>query len=395
MKTRRLSWAGIALISCLPAFSQNFQQSPNADDAVVCRLFAAIPVALAPGQPASYSVSGELCATEDELSTGGTVQLLIHGAAYNHGYWDFGTVNGVEYSYARDVAAHGFPTFALDLIGAGDSSHPPSDQVTNEMTAYIAHQIVQGLRTGSANGSPLGLQAPFAKVIIVGHSLGSVTVWQEATTYGDVDGVIVTGAAHAVTNQFLTSNALYPAINDPKFAKSGLDKGYLTTVPGTRAALYFSSPDVDPAVIAADEARKDVVSGTNLTTGLPVVTSTATLAINVPVLDILGSNDFTTCGLSSQGVIFDCSSGAKVATQDAPFYSPAARLHACVIPGSGHSVNLAVNHQLAAADAVAWSFAFVGQRSSKDFQTFEGSERALSWNDQLPWNCGTIQATSH
>jgi len=340
-------------------------------------------------------VSGELCATEDELSTGGTVQLLIHGAAYNHGYWDFGIVNGVEYSYARDVAAHGFPTFALDLIGAGDSSHPPSDQVTNEVTAYVAHQIVQGLRSGSANGTTLGLPVPFAKVIIVGHSLGSVTVWQEATTYGDVDGVIVTGAAHAVTNQFLTSNALYPAVNDSKFAKSGLDQGYLTTVPGTRAALYFSSPDVDPAVIAADEARKDVVSGADLTTGLPVVTSTATLAINVPVLDILGSNDFTTCGLSSQGVIFDCSSGTKVATQDAPFYSPAARLHACVIPGSGHSVNLAVNHRLAAADAVAWSFAFVGQRSSKDFQTFEGSERALSWNDQLPWNCGTIQATSH
>lgn len=363
------------------------------DESITCQRVTA-QVALTPGTPASYTVNGELCATEEELSAGGTVQLLIHGAAYNHDYWDFGTINGIRYSYARDVAAHGFATVALDLIGAGNSSHPPSSQVTNEATAYVAHQIVQGLRSGSVNGASLGLRVPFSKVIMVGHSLGSVTVWQEAIRYGDVDGVIITGAAHAVTNQFLTANALYPAVNDPKFAQSGLDTGYLTTVPGTRARLYLSSPDVDPAVIAADEARKDVVAGPDLGTGLPVVTSNASLAINVPVLDILGSNDFTTCGLSSQGVIFDCSSGANVARQEAPFYSPAARIHACVIPGSGHSVNLAVNHRLAAADAVAWSLAFVGQRSSKDIRTFEGSDRALPWNDQLPWNCGTAQPTS-
>ena len=131
------------------------------DDSVFCRRIDA-QVALTPGTPASYTVSGELCATEDELSTGGTVQLLIHGAGYNHTYWDFGTVNGIQYSYARDVAAHGFPTFALDLIGAGNSSHPPSNQVTNEVTAYVAHQIVQGLRSGSVNGSPLGLRCEHA-----------------------------------------------------------------------------------------------------------------------------------------------------------------------------------------------------------------------------------------
>ena len=105
------------------------------DDAVVCRTHASIPVALAPGQPASYRVSGELCATKDELGEGATVQLLIHGATYNHHYWDFGTVDGIEYSYARDVAAHGFATFALDEIGAGNSSHPSSELVTSQATA--------------------------------------------------------------------------------------------------------------------------------------------------------------------------------------------------------------------------------------------------------------------
>jgi hypothetical protein len=86
-----------------------------------------IPVALAPGKPASDTISGELFATEDELVAGTTVQLLVAGATYTHDYWDFRTVDRRRYSYARDVAARGFPTFAFDEIGSGNSSHPPSD----------------------------------------------------------------------------------------------------------------------------------------------------------------------------------------------------------------------------------------------------------------------------
>ena len=67
------------------------------------------------------------------------------------------------------------------------------------------------------------------------------------------------------------------AHDGPKFAKSGLDSDYLTTIPGTRITLFYSAPDFDPAALAADEGRKDVVPGSELTTGLPVVTSTATL----------------------------------------------------------------------------------------------------------------------
>ena len=98
-----------------------------------------------------------------------------------------------------------------------------------------------------------------------------------------------------------------------KFAKSGLDSGYLTTIPGIRITLFYSAPDFDPAALATDEGRKDVVPGSQLTTGLPVVTSTATLAIQVPVLTVLGGNDFTTCGPNPQGGDFDCSSGRAVA----------------------------------------------------------------------------------
>jgi hypothetical protein len=60
------------------------------------------------------------------------VQLLVHGTTYNRDNWDFGVVDGTRYAYARDVAARGFPTFAMDEIGAGKSSRPPSGKITIE-----------------------------------------------------------------------------------------------------------------------------------------------------------------------------------------------------------------------------------------------------------------------
>ncbi len=342
--------------------------------AVTCQSGFRIPVALAPGQPASSTISGELCSTWAERFPGTTVQLLIPGATYTRDYWDFGTVGGIRYSYARDVAARGFATFVIDPLGSGDSSHPVSTQITAQADAYVDHQVVQALRAGWIAG------VRFGKVIEVGHSLNSLIVWDEAIAYHDVDGVIVTGAAHSLTAGFASSGAFYPAIKDSKFAASGLDSGYLTTIPGTRGKLFYHLPDADPAVIALDEARKDVVSGTELTSALPVLATTATQAIDVPVLDILGGNDFTTCGLSTTGHTFDCSSGAAIVAQEAPFYSPQAQLQACVIPGSGHDVSLALNHGLQVADMVAWSEAFVGQRWPAQPDNQGSGER-------LPGNC--------
>jgi pimeloyl-ACP methyl ester carboxylesterase len=362
--------------------------STFADDAVSCSEIAPIPVALDSSTPASFKVSGELCATPEELRDGATVQLLIHGATYNRDYWNFARVGGIRYSYAHDVARHGFPALAIDLPGTGASSHPSSELLTVQAEAFVAHQVVQALRNSAV------CDVRFGKVITVGHSLGSVVVWEEAITYGDVDGVIVTGAAHSITTKFLTSNAFYPAIKDPKFAHSGLDSGYLTTVPGTRAELFYSAPDFDPAILPIDEAGKDVVPAAELTSGLPIVTSSDTLAIRVPILTILGGDDLPTCGVNPQGVAFNCSSGSAIATQEAPFYAPEARIHACMISNSGHDVSLAVNRELQAADTVAWSSIFVGQATIEKDQAFRGSLWGLPWNDGLPWNCGGVSAGS-
>ena len=85
------------------------------------------------------------------------------------------------------------------------------------------------LRSGAVGGHA------FAKVIMVGHSLGSFETWAEDAAYHDVNAVIITGALHQLSPVAAQQAAvdLYPAVDDPKFADSGLDPGYLTTVPGT------------------------------------------------------------------------------------------------------------------------------------------------------------------
>ena len=49
-------------------------------------------------------------------------------------------------------------------------------------------------------------------------------------------------------------------MDDPKFAASGLDTGYLTTEPGTRETLFYDPATANPAVVALDEADKDTVT---------------------------------------------------------------------------------------------------------------------------------------
>lgn len=327
----------------------------SASGGVTCAGYS-VSVSLAAGQPADLSVWGQLCATPRERVWGTTVQLLIHGATYTHTYWDFGVVNGQDYSYARDVAAAGIPTFAIDQLGAGNSSHPLSTDVTIQVAAYAAHQVVQALRNGTATG------IRFGKVVEVGHSFGSVASTLEAGTYHDVNGVILTADTHADTA--FHNNAqpdIYPAGDDPLFAGSGLDSGYLTTVPGTRGYLFYAPGDAEPAVIAQDEATKSTIPLTMFLGGLQVLQSDDTAAISVPALLIDGSHDQLSCGALAGGGTYDCSSGSAIAAQEAPYYSPAAQLRACIVPGSGHDINLSLNHQTAEAQAILWTYEYVGQ----------------------------------
>jgi pimeloyl-ACP methyl ester carboxylesterase len=308
------------------------------------------------------TMHGQLCTPVGRAPS--TVQLLVHGATYSHLYWDF-PYQPERYSYQRDMARYGHATLAVDRLGTGQSSKPPSVTLLDSVEAASIHQMVGHLRAGRVGGMR------FDRIILVGHSLGAGVATIEAATYHDVDGVILTDTSHLVSALAAVNGPTvytHPVILDPQLRHRGSDPGYVTTRPGFRPVFYEAS-DADPQVIATDDATKDQLSligfGLVLTFGDE---GPASLRIDVPVLLGVGEKDFAFCGFLSR----DCSSAEAFRKQEAPYFAPAAKLSTFVLPGAGHSIALHRNAGEYRDATRAWLRArFGGASESRDVSRVE------------------------
>lgn len=307
-----------------------------------------LPVTLSSTNPTVYHVAGWLCAKGN--LEGKTIQIVVHGLTYDHQYWNW-PQSPKTYSYVHSATDDGYATFAIDRLGSGTSDHPVDGlSLTAESGAYVLHQIVQALRAGS-----LGDTA-FSKVIAVGHSYGSVTAAYEAATYRDVDAVILSGMLHDPSpTAFVALSNFYPAFLDSKFANSGLNATYLTTIPGTRTQLFFNAATADPAVIARDEILKQTATAGELST----LTSANTLTpqINVPVLLAMGNADYLFCA----PLILSCADSNAVLARESSHYSPYTCLEAVVQPTTGHDLNLHPNAHIWYDFAGDWADRRIGR----------------------------------
>jgi len=324
-----LFFTGQILIGSLVISAQAATSSPD----LICQ-DSRLAVAIATGQPAEYEVAGRLCYQPNRKNT---VHLLISGATEGHTYWDF-PLQPERYSYVRALASAGYAAFNFDRIGIGESDHPPADQVTVQANAFVVHQIAQALRDGR-----LGT---FAKVILVGHSLGSGIAVVEAAQYGDVDGVILTGFLHAAGPGFASlAPIIYPANNDPRFAGQNIPDGYLTTLPGTRSPLFWT-PNVEPEVMAVEELFKETITTGELNTFPPLVFSPNNAqGIHAPVLIVIGQYDN----------IFCTPPQCPEAQVEATYYALEAQVEVKVIPLEGHALNLHRNAPAVFATVLEWS----------------------------------------
>jgi pimeloyl-ACP methyl ester carboxylesterase len=230
----------------------------------------------------------------------------------------------------RRATAAGYAVLNLDRIGIGQSDHPAADAVTIEANGYVVHQIVQALRGGNLVIPSFG-RVSAERVALVGHSLGSVISMQEAGTYGDVDGVVLTGISHNVTpvlGDILSS--LYPANLDPHFAGRSIPDGYLTSLPGLRT-IFYQAPFFDPQVVAVDDQNKETVTVAELNTAVPALALSA--SIHAPVLVVVGDFDAAFCTAPS------CSASGSLASEPG-FYPADACAEAVAIPDTGHDLNL-------------------------------------------------------
>lgn len=270
----------------------------------------------------------QVCRPADRPSS--TVEVLIHGGAYNATYWDF-DYQPEKYSYVHYAASRGHTTVAIDKIGSGKSAHPASALVTQTALANIVHALVGKLRSGQVAGGP------FEKVVTVGHSMGSALAAIEASTYRDVDAVVLTGFSHRIslaTTAKTLLQVLHPATLDPKFGLSR-DPGYLTTRPGQRATVFYT-PDDDPAAIQWDDQNKDIISLTELGDGVPGgFMLPTTTGMTAPVLVMNGQYDALMCdpGPLGRG---DCTSSEALRAQEAPQFPNSPQVDAHVVAGAAH-----------------------------------------------------------
>jgi pimeloyl-ACP methyl ester carboxylesterase len=275
---------------------------------------------------AEQQVAAEYCQPWRFARGHRAVDVLTHGATYDHRYWDWGLPG---YSYVDRALADGRATLNYDRIGNGASTRPASStQITMASDAAVLHRLVQLLRLFG-----------FREINSVSHSYGSGVALQEAATYADVTRVVVSGYLHRPSNPAVTAGN-YPANLDAKFAGQGLDSGWLTSRPGVRGTS-FHSPSSDPFIVEQDETRKDLVSLTGLlgflsARGVPAGDNVSNL-VAVPVLVLTGEADAIFC---YQPAVFDCSDRATVALNEAPFYEHAPSLSVFTVPGSGHSLTL-------------------------------------------------------
>lgn len=255
------------------------------------------------------------------------LQILVHGAGYDHRYWDW-PADPEIYSYVDWAESRGRATLALDRIGAGLSSRPPGSDNTVLAQAEVLRQVVASARRGLP-GAP-----PFERVVLVGHSLGSVVCGVEAASFGDVDALVLTGylpVDHGsdVEERFI-EEAFVPAVEGMPHLRGLVDDNYLASRPGNRGSIMYRSSTSDPGIIAVDEEMKDTTTRGELRAAWRV--GPEILKVAVPTLVLVGEHDLV---VMDHGRDRDCYDSVRHLETDCP-----ANFECSVVPGVGHSLNL-------------------------------------------------------
>jgi pimeloyl-ACP methyl ester carboxylesterase len=291
----------------------------------------------------SYHLAGTLCVP---ASANSTVELLLHGITYSHVYWDPAHPHEAN-SYVRAANAAGIATLNVDRIGIGASDHPPALNVTTQANVDMVHQLITQLRAGD-----IGSHA-FQRVVLVGHSYGTVMSVLETSQYQDADALVLTGFMHTTDPVYIAyvTAQLVPTQTDPVLKPKGYPAGYLTTRYGQRGTLFYSPADTDPAMVTYDEQTKETVTDAEYATFVAFLDPLYSLNIHVPVFFGMGQHDGAFC---NDLILLPCDSAADLVARERPFYANAPSFTGYVLPGSGHVMNNELNAQDWFAAAIAW-----------------------------------------
>jgi pimeloyl-ACP methyl ester carboxylesterase len=319
--------------------SVSAQASTTAGQHSSCSVVA-FTVDVTPTEPAT--MRGTLCLPATGHAA--TIEVLLSGLTYDSIYWELPAATGLP-SYQQALNTQGYATLAIDRLGTGLSSRPPSADVTFDTEVATLHQVVTDIHAGLAGHH-------FTNLVLVGHSFGSALAIGDAANHpGDSNAIVLSGWAHAEgADGTAFENVLVNADTDPVTGPGNPPAGYLTTQVGSRGTYFYNSADASPTTIQLDEATKSTMTTGELDSLEEPYDPTLAANVTVPILMAIGSDDELTCGTE-----LTCSSAAEIVGYESQLFTSTPSLQAYLLPDAGHSINLARNAPTWFAASVNWT----------------------------------------
>lgn len=290
------------------------------------------PIKLSDGR--IYNLVGHLYSAQSR--SGRTLQVAIHGASYNHSYWAVPAINGRDYSYVEFMARKGYPVLALDLLGTGESDQPDGDFLNLSETSASVHQVLSALRGA---GSPIDRR--FERIVLVGHSNGTLTSTRTQGVYGSADGIVATGWVHMPHRIPIPESTLGALMANP----------YIRTNEALRRQLFYHEPQADAAVVRYDiDSLADQIARGQLTdlfrASVEEPAQSRSRDVKVPILIQLGD--------------YDVLAPSAMAAAEAQFFSRAAAVAVQTLSDTGHCFNTHLTNRQSWDGIAAWLAAHFG-----------------------------------
>ncbi|KAH7325590.1 Alpha/Beta hydrolase protein [Stachybotrys elegans] len=238
-----------------------------------------------------YELAARYCVPGPGVESRQTLQVLLHGATYNKGMWEF-FYEPETYSYTRFMNLAGYSTLAVDLIGAGESSYPHGLlEVQVGTFVQTTHQVLQRTRSGELLGRS------YDNIALVGFSLGGTIANSLVEQYpDDVDLTILLGVSWDTSYSYPAFLAgLQSAAADIDAERWGHLEDWYQTQSGLtarEAANFFG--DYDQELLVQEFPTRDVDTlGAAITFVFHLVTA---YTYRKPVFLGIGEMDTIFCG---------------------------------------------------------------------------------------------------